>query len=102
MHDPRAAPQATPRMKIATQVAPFSSLRVNTLGKWPSSTIATGTRKYDITSELNVPTSLIMAAPTRAVPSHGPTTVEAMLAQLPADHTSACTWRCHTASTGIT
>src|SRR5215467_8060213 len=99
---PRDAAHAIPRITMAIQGAPFFSLDVKILGRCPSSAIATGKREYDITSELKVPNSLIMAAPTSAAPSHGLTTRDAMLAQLPVAQISACTCRCQTAITGIT
>src|SRR5579864_4228983 len=99
---PRDAVHAMPRTMMATQGAPFFSLKVKIFGRCPSSAIATGRREYDITSELKVPNSLIIAAATRAKPSQGPTTIDAMLAQLPVDQISDCTCRCQTASTGIT
>src|ERR1051326_7138701 len=99
---PKDAVHAMPRITMANQGAPSLSLLAKIFGRWPSSAIATGRREYDITSELKVPNSLIMAAPTSAAPSHGPTTMDAMLAQLPVDQISDCTCRCQTARTGMT
>src|SRR5216683_1821621 len=63
--------------------------------------MATGTRLYDITSELKELNSVIIAVATSTMPSQGPATRVATLAQLPFVHASCGMWRLHTASRGI-
>src|SRR2546421_10889300 len=90
-------PQAT----IDTQGAPLASLRSKILGASPASAMASGNREYDIVREFTMPKVLTMEPITRAMPSHGPTTVLAIFDQLPVDQAVGARCVYHTAAMGI-
>src|SRR5947199_10848607 len=90
-------PQAT----IDTQGAPLASFLLKILGASPASAIARGNREYDKVREFTTPNVLIMEPISRAILSHGPTTMLAIFDQLPVDPSAGARCVAPTAAMGI-
>src|SRR5579883_2446875 len=97
-----AAIHATAQAAMAAHGTPFDSVRDRNFGAYPACETAIGSRESDRVSELKLPSVLIMAPSSVAIPSHWPPARAAKFTQLPVAHADTGIPIFHTAATGIT